>query len=109
MLPVAVLAVQGQSGPSGVVFFVNIVLILAIFYFILIRPQRKEQQRHKEMVATLQKGDEVVTGGGIIGTIIRAEENEIIIRTGGEKGSGNESRITLERARVARKIEVSQG
>lgn len=91
------------------VFFINIVLILAIFYFILIRPQRKEQQRHKEMVAELQKGDEVVTGGGIIGTIIRVEENEIILRTGGEKGSGNESRVTVERARVARKIEASQG
>lgn len=91
------------------VFFINIVLILAIFYFILIRPQRKEQKRHKEMVAELQKGDEVVTGGGIIGTIIRVEENEIILRTGGEKGSGNESRVTVERARVARKIEASQG
>lgn len=109
MLPAAVLVVQSQSGPSGVVFFVNIVLILAIFYFILIRPQRKEQQRHKKMVAELQKGDEVVTGGGIIGTIIRAEESELIIRTGGEKGSGNETRITIERARVSRKIEESQG
>jgi len=97
-------APQQPRGISGMAFMIQIVAIIAIFYFILIRPQRKEQQRHREMVQSLKKGDEVVTNGGIIGTIVRAEEDRLVLRTGGEKGSGQESRVTVERARVARRI-----
>ena len=45
----------------------QMVAIFAIFYFLLIRPQRKEQQRHRDMLEELKKGDEVITNGGIIG------------------------------------------
>ena len=50
------------------------------------------------MIAAIAKGDEIVTNGGIIGTVIRAEEDRLIIKTGGE------SKITLERSHVARKV-----
>lgn len=87
---------QGASGTF--VFFLNVTAVILIFYFLLIRPQRKEQARQKEMIAAIGKGDEVVTTGGIIGTVIRAEEDRLIIKTGGE------TKITIERSRIARKI-----
>lgn len=80
------------------VFFLNMTAVVLIFYFLLIRPQRKEQQRQKQMIAAIAKGDEIVTTGGIIGTVIRAEEDRLIIKTGGE------TKITLERSRVAHKV-----
>ena len=88
-----------REGAGGTfVFFLNMAAVILIFYFILIRPQRKEQKRHKEMIAALAKGDEVVTTGGIIGTVIRAEEDRLIVRTAGD------TKITVERVRIARKI-----
>ena len=87
---------QGASGTF--VFFLNMTAVVLIFYFLLIRPQRKEQERQKQMIAAIAKGDEIVTTGGIIGTVIRAEEDRLIIKTGGE------TKITVERSRVAHKI-----
>ena len=55
-------------------------LFFAIFYFILIRPQRREQQRHKEMLKAIGKGDKVMTNGGIIGQVVRAGEHELAKR-----------------------------
>jgi preprotein translocase subunit YajC len=87
---------QGANGTF--VFFLNMAAVVLIFYFLLIRPQRKEQDRQKEMIASVGKGDEVVTSGGIIGTVIRAEEDRLIIKTGGE------TKITIERSRVSHKV-----
>ena len=56
---------------SGFAQFVPLILIFVIFYFFLIRPQQKKSKEHKQMVATLKRGDEVVTSGGIVGTIER--------------------------------------
>ena len=87
---------QGANGTF--VFFLNMTAVVLIFYFLLIRPQRKEQERQKQMIAAIAKGDEIVTNGGIIGTVIRAEEDRLIIKTGGE------TKITVERSRVAHKV-----
>ena len=56
---------------SGFAQFVPLILIFVIFYFFLIRPQQKKVKEHKQMVAALKRGDEVVTSGGIVGTIER--------------------------------------
>ena len=56
---------------SGFAQFVPLILIFVIFYFFLIRPQQKKVKEHKLMVATLKRGDEVVTSGGIVGKIER--------------------------------------
>ncbi len=56
---------------SGFVQFVPLILIFVIFYFFLIRPQQKKVKEHKQMVATLKRGDEVITSGGIVGRIER--------------------------------------
>ena len=56
---------------SGFAQFVPLILIFVIFYFFLIRPQQKKVKEHKQMVASLKRGDEVVTSGGIVGKIER--------------------------------------
>ena len=56
---------------SGFAQFIPLILIFVIFYFFLIRPQQKKVKEHKLMVAALKRGDEVVTSGGIVGTIER--------------------------------------
>jgi len=56
---------------SGFTQFIPLILIFVIFYFFLIRPQQKKVKEHKLMVASLKRGDEVVTSGGIVGKIER--------------------------------------
>ena len=56
---------------SGFAQFIPLILIFVIFYFFLIRPQQKKVKEHKLMVATLKRGDEVVTSGGLVGKIER--------------------------------------
>jgi preprotein translocase subunit YajC len=100
LLAVVMAPRQGANGTF--VFFLNMTAVVLIFYFLLIRPQRKEQVRQKEMIAAIGKGDEVVTSGGIIGTVIRAEEHRLIIKTGGE------TKITIERSRVSHRVSPGQ-
>ncbi len=63
---------------SGFAQFVPLILIFVIFYFFLIRPQQKRLKEHKKMVASLKRGDVVVTSGGIIGTVERVLEGDKI-------------------------------
>jgi preprotein translocase subunit YajC len=71
---------QAQGGqPAGGEFFQLgfLVVLFAIFYFIAIRPQRKRQKEHQQMVSALQKGDEVITSSGILGKITALDEHYI--------------------------------
>ena len=56
---------------SGIGQFIPLILIFVIFYFFLIRPQQKKVKEHKQMVSQLKRGDEVVTSGGVVGTVER--------------------------------------
>ena len=58
--------------------FIPLILIFIIFYFFLIRPQQKRVKDHKTMVEGLKRGDEVITSGGIIGTVERVMEDDRI-------------------------------
>lgn len=71
---------QGGASPGGgLLSLLPIVVIFVLFYFLLIRPQQKRQKQHKEMVAALAKGDEVVTVGGALGKITDVGENFITL------------------------------
>jgi len=59
------------------------VVIFAMFYFVMIRPQRKRQKEHQTMMAGLQKGDKVITAGGIYGTIDSLSEDSVVIKVEG--------------------------
>ena len=63
---------------SGFAQFIPLILIFVIFYFFLIRPQQKRVKDHKAMVESLKRGDEIITSGGIIGTIDRVMEDDRI-------------------------------
>tara|TARA_A100001011_G_scaffold395887_1_gene492167 strand:- start:1312 stop:1593 length:282 start_codon:yes stop_codon:yes gene_type:complete len=63
---------------QGFAQFIPLILIFVIFYFFLIRPQQKRVKDHKTMVESLKRGDEVITSGGIIGTIERVMEDDRI-------------------------------
>lgn len=86
---------QGQS-PFGMLFMFG--AIFAIFYFLLIRPQRNQQKAHDEMVAALSKGDEVATIGGIVGKIVHLTDSRVTIRTAGD------TRLEVERAKIGHKV-----
>ncbi len=61
--------VGGAAAPSLFVQLVPFILIFVIFYFLLIRPQQKKMKEHQNMLAAIRRGDQVVTGGGLIGTV----------------------------------------
>ena len=68
---------QGAQGGFGA--FVPLILMFAIFYFLLIRPQQKKAKEHQEMIGNLKKGNKVVTTGGIHGTIISLDEATVTL------------------------------
>jgi preprotein translocase subunit YajC len=99
---------QAGGGSGGLsVFGLQIVLILAIFYFLIIRPQQKQRKQHEQSLRNLQKGDDIVTTGGIIGKVIyiretmkdgaavKAMDDAVTIKS-------DESRLIVERGRIAR-------
>ena len=63
---------------AGIGQFIPLILIFVIFYFFLIRPQQKKVREHKTMTQNLKRGDEVITSGGIIGTVDRVFEDDRI-------------------------------
>jgi preprotein translocase subunit YajC len=64
---------SGYLGSAGQ--FLPLVLIFAVFYFLLIRPQQQKQKETKAMLAALKRGDRVLTGGGILGVVQRTKDN----------------------------------
>ncbi len=69
---------QAAGGAAGAfTSFVPLILIFAILYFLLIRPQQKKAKDHRAMVAALRKGDQVVTQGGILGKVYKVADGEV--------------------------------
>ena len=64
--------------PAALGQFLPLILIFAIMYFLLIRPQQKKMKEHQNMVAALRRGDQVVTQGGIIGKVAKVKDNNEI-------------------------------
>lgn len=91
-----VLQAPAQGGGMGIALIVQLVLIVAIFYFLLILPQRREQKRHREMLAALRPGDAIVTNGGVMGEIIQIKDEQVTLKSG-------DARLVVERARIAKK------
>lgn len=74
------------------------VAIFAVFYFLFIRPQKKQQQKHKEMIEALKAGDKVVSYGGIMCEIIKKEDAFFLVKSG-------ESVMKLAKDYIAYKVE----
>jgi preprotein translocase subunit YajC len=66
--------------PSPILQFLPLIFLFVIFYFLIIRPQQKRQKEHADMVAKMDKNDEVITAGGIHGTIVSVNEKTASVR-----------------------------
>jgi preprotein translocase subunit YajC len=66
--------------PPAASYLVPILLIVFIYYFVLIRPQQKESQRHKKLLDSLKRGDEVVTDSGLVGTVVAVQGDFVVIK-----------------------------
>lgn len=71
---------QGAAPGGSIMGILPLLLMLPIFYFLMIRPQQKRMKEHKNMVAALKKGDEVVTNGGLGGTITKVGDAYLSMR-----------------------------
>ena len=93
---------QGQANPLAMVIqFVPLVLIFVVFYFLLIRPQKKKEKALKDMISSLKVGDTVRSIGGIHGKIIRIKDDVFVL----ESGLGaNKSYISLDRSAISRLV-----
>lgn len=69
----------GGEGGGGLGAFFPIILIFVVFYFLLIRPQQRKVKQHRDMLSMVKRGDKVVTGGGIIGTVTRVKDNDELV------------------------------
>jgi preprotein translocase subunit YajC len=90
-----ILAIFFQGGLGALGQFLPILLIVAVFYFLLIRPQQKRQRELQETVSQLKAGDRIVTTGGVIGTITTVRETSFLIR------SADKSILEIARSSVA--------
>ena len=98
MMPILAIALQAQpqGRPSMLPFLIQFAAIIAIFWFLLIRPQRRRAQQHQQLLSALKKGDEVVTEGGIIGEVVHLKEDRITLKT------AENTRIVVARGKIAR-------
>ena len=87
------LLLQGLGGAIGP--FIPMILIFAVFYFLLIAPQKRRQRELQQKIANLKAGDKIVTTGGIIGTISAVRETSLLIR------SADKSMLEVARSAVA--------
>ncbi len=84
----------GSPGAGMGLFFIQMVAIISIFYFLIIRPKMQQEKKHRARLESLRKGDEVTTAGGIIGEIVHVKDDRLTVKSG-------ESRFIVQRDRVA--------
>ena len=98
LIPDAMAQSAPAGGPAGAVAGgMPLLLILGMFvvmYFMLIRPQRRQQERHRQLLASLQRGDRIVTSGGIIGEVVHLKDDEVTVKSA-------ESRLIVQRTNIA--------
>ena len=81
--------------PSILASFIPLILIFLIFYFLLIRPQQKKQKEHKILLDSIQRGDEILSSGGILGKVIKVDNDKLTVEI--SKGVN----VTIIRSTVA--------
>jgi preprotein translocase subunit YajC len=93
------------SSGSSVTFVVILVVIGVVGYFFLLRPQQQKARRQRAEQSAIEVGDEIVTVGGIVGTVLDIDSERVTVLTGLDGGGGQPTRLVLVRNAVARKIE----
>lgn len=93
----------GSGGGLGIGAFLPMLLVFLVFYLLILRPQSKRQKEHEKMLSALEKGDEIVTSGGIHGVVQRVNEKEqtVIVKI------SDDVKIEIDRGAIARKVSTS--
>lgn len=94
LLPLA----QGTAPGGGIGQFLPIILLFVGMWFLIIAPQRKRQKAHDQMLSELKSGDEIVTSGGIYGTITNVKDDRLVVRI------ADNTKIELGKSFVASKV-----
>ncbi len=92
-----------QPAGGGLMSILMIVGFIALMYFMLIRPQKKQQKKEKEMRDNLQIGDEIITIGGIYGRVVSLKEDSLVIES-----SGDRSKIQVQRSAVGQNLTIHE-
>ncbi|WP_295214170.1 preprotein translocase subunit YajC [Ruminococcus sp.] len=93
----------GGSGFGTVGYLIFMILLFAVMYFILIRPQKKKDKEAKAMQSSLQVGDEIVTIGGIVGLVVQVGEDTIVVET-----TGNRNKIRLKNWAIQENLTMTE-
>ncbi len=93
----------GGAQTPGWLSIVMLVGMVVLMYFMLIRPQRKQQKKEKEMRDNLQIGDEIVTIGGICGRVVSLKEDSLVIES-----SGDRTKIQMQRTSIAQNLTIHE-
>ena len=88
-----------QGGSDIFASLLPLIVLFAIFYFLVIRPQQKQAKNHKEMISNLAKGDKVITNGGIICEVVKPEEDFIKVQL------NDDTTVKVSREYIAKKID----
>lgn len=99
------LLAANPSGGSMVTMFLPLVIFFVLMYFMIMRPQKKEQQRIKAMLSSMEVGDSVVTTSGFYGILIDITEEDVIV----EFGNNKNCRIPMRKAAIAEVEKASEG
>ena len=81
---------------QGVVLIVHIVVIIALMYFLAVRPQKKQQQKQKQLMDSIEKGDYVLTTSGFYGVVIDITDDDVIV----EFGNNKNCRISMRKSAI---------
>ncbi len=95
----ALILFKGKVMNEGIMSFLPLVVLFLVFYFLIIRPQQKQQKEHKDMLSALQKGDKILTNGGIFGEVVKVEEDHLKVRI------SDDITIKLDKSFVLKKID----
>jgi preprotein translocase subunit YajC len=91
------------AAPSPIIQFLPMVLLFVIFYFLLIRPQQQKQKTHNQMLAKLEKNDEVITAGGVHAVVVSVGEKTATLRI------AENVKIEIEKASIQQVTKKSKG
>lgn len=94
-----IIPAQAADAGNPIVSLLPLILMFVILYFLMIRPQMKRQKEHRNLVANLAKGDEVITSGGLLGKITKVQENYITVEISQQEDKPVE--IIMQRQSVA--------
>lgn len=89
---------QARPQGGGLMGFLPLIILFFLFWVMIIVPQRRQAKAHLEMVQALQKGDQVVTAGGIIGVISGIRDDQVEVRTG-------TATVVVERSKISRRVD----